>query len=240
MWAVKRLFFRDFKFLLLWYGKSRHLSFSKILRRSAYRRNLITNKTLLVTQNNLLNTSKNFYFYVPSDWHFVHLSGNKPLQLAPLYYLYSKLYYFKLPIQKSLNALYFSQHSNVLCLMAKVTSPLHALFIKTLASTFLLFSKSWFLKLKIKGKGYYIYKNTRNTVTHQFGHSHRVYLYLTNLGIKFLSKTTIIIFGISKHDLLISSRKIFLSKPLNIFTGRGVRFSKQIIYKKTGKVSSYR
>jgi hypothetical protein len=26
----------------------------------------------------------------------------------------------------------------------------------------------------------------------------------------------------------------------NIFTGRGVRFARQIIYKKTGKVSSYR
>jgi len=29
-------------------------------------------------------------------------------------------------------------------------------------------------------------------------------------------------------------------RPINIFTGRGVRFAKQIIYKKAGKVSSYR
>jgi hypothetical protein len=29
-------------------------------------------------------------------------------------------------------------------------------------------------------------------------------------------------------------------RPINIFTGRGVRFSRQIIYKKVGKVSSYR
>ena len=29
-------------------------------------------------------------------------------------------------------------------------------------------------------------------------------------------------------------------KKLNIYTGRGIRFSKQIIYKKSGKVSSYK
>lgn len=103
-----------------------------------------------------------------------------------------------------------------------------------------MFSKSWFRKLKIKGKGYYIYKNFRNTVTHQFGHSHRIYIYISALNIKFLSKTSILVLGSSKKDVLKSSREIRASKPLNIFTGRGVRFSKQIIYKKTGKVSSYR
>jgi hypothetical protein len=30
------------------------------------------------------------------------------------------------------------------------------------------------------------------------------------------------------------------ARPINIFTGKGIRFTKQIIYKKTGKVSSYR
>jgi hypothetical protein len=29
-------------------------------------------------------------------------------------------------------------------------------------------------------------------------------------------------------------------RRMNIFTGRGVRFAKQIVYKKTGKVSAYR
>lgn len=47
-------------------------------------------------------------------------------------------------------------------------------------------------------------------------------------------------FGVSKSDILLGSSNLKSSKPINIFTGRGVRFSKQIIYKKTGKVSSYR
>jgi len=29
-------------------------------------------------------------------------------------------------------------------------------------------------------------------------------------------------------------------KKINIFTGKGIRFSRQILYRKTGKISSYR
>jgi ribosomal protein L6P/L9E len=104
----------------------------------------------------------------------------------------------------------------------------------------MIFTKTWFRKLKIKGKGYYIYKNFRNTVTYQFGYSHRAYIHLFNVNVKFLSKTVILIFGLSKSDIFLGGLEIWSAKPINLFTGRGVRFSKQVVYKKTGKVSSYR
>ena len=96
------------------------------------------------------------------------------------------------------------------------------------------------MKLKFKGKGYYIYKNSRNTITPQFGHSHRIYIYAYFLSVKFLTKTTVFLFGSSKKDILTISHSIKNAKFINIFTGRGVRFARQVIYKKTGKVSSYR
>ena len=102
------------------------------------------------------------------------------------------------------------------------------------------FSKLFFQKLKFKGKGYYIYKNIRNTITPQFGHAHRIYLYSFYVSVKFLTKTTVFLFGSSKRDILTTARSIYSAKPINVFTGRGVRFSRQIVYKKTGKVSSYR
>nr|AEV66653.1 rpl6_ii [Oxytricha trifallax] len=37
---------------------------------------------------------------------------------------------------------------------------------------FYAFSKIFFKKLKFRGKGYYVYKNKRNTVALQFGYSH--------------------------------------------------------------------
>jgi ribosomal protein L6P/L9E len=96
------------------------------------------------------------------------------------------------------------------------------------------------LKIRFKGKGYYIYKNYRNTVAPQFGYAHRVYVYAQAVSVKFLSKTKVLLFGLSKKDILAVGRNLKIVKPINIFTGRGVRFARQIIYRKTGKVSSYR
>jgi ribosomal protein L6P/L9E len=102
------------------------------------------------------------------------------------------------------------------------------------------FNKPFFKKLRFKGKGYYIFKNIRQTITPQFGHSHRLYLYAYFASVIFLSKTHIFLFGFLKNDIVNLSYKIKEMRSINIFTGRGVRFSRQIIYKKTGKVSSYR
>lgn len=59
-------------------------------------------------------------------------------------------------------------------------------------------------------------------------------------SVKFLSKTTVFVFGLLQKDVDVISLAVKNLRPINIFTGRGVRFSKQIVYKKVGKVSSYR
>ena len=100
--------------------------------------------------------------------------------------------------------------------------------------------KPFFKKIKFKGKGYYIFKTLKNTITFQFGYSHRLYLYSYFSSVVFLTKTVILVFGLLKNDILKTSFNIINVKKLNIYTGRGVRFSKQIVYKKAGKVSSYK
>ena len=114
------------------------------------------------------------------------------------------------------------------------------MWFKELNNVLYSFTSLIFLKLKFKGKGYYIYKNNRNTITPQFGYSHRIYIYSFFNIVKFLTKTKILVFGFAKKDILYTSNEIKSKRNINIFTNRGVRFSKQIIYKKTGKVSSYR
>ena len=97
-----------------------------------------------------------------------------------------------------------------------------------------------FFKVKFKGKGYYLYKNSRNTITPQFGYAHRIYFYSYFASVKFLSKTSVFIFGLVNKDICDAAYGIKIMRPINIFTGRGVRFSRQTIYRKVGKVSSYR
>lgn len=85
-----------------------------------------------------------------------------------------------------------------------------------------------------------MYKNKRNTIAPQFGFAHRVYVYSFLNTVKFLSKTKILLFGFSKIDVLQAGNNLCKVKPMNIFTGRGVRFARQVVYKKTGKVGAYR
>jgi large subunit ribosomal protein L6 len=98
----------------------------------------------------------------------------------------------------------------------------------------------FFKKLKFKGKGYYIYKNSRNTIAPQFGYSHRIYVYSWFTNIKFLGKTSLVIFGLKASDIKLPTSLIKSFRPINVFTGRGVRFSREVVYSKPGKVSSYR
>ena len=116
----------------------------------------------------------------------------------------------------------------------------YRMFLSYLDLVFTAFYKPFFRKVKFKGKGYYIYKNKRNTITPQFGYSHRLYLYSYFASVKFLSKTSVFVFGLLKSDVIFTTLGIKSMRPINIFTGRGVRFSREVIYKKVGKVSSYR
>jgi len=123
---------------------------------------------------------------------------------------------------------------------SKISLPETKLTIMLLNDLVSSFSRVFFIKLKFKGKGYYLYKNARNTITPQFGYAHRIYKYNYTTSVKFLSKTKVFFFGGSKTDVFNSTNAVKDMRSINVFTGRGVRFAKTVIYKKTGKVSSYR
>jgi len=225
---------------MLWYGKNNLTNFKKLYKKQIYRCNLSTKiLSFNVTRHGSLSYTQAF-LYVPYNWGLIILNPKQPLYNTKILYLFSMVYFFKILLPKSYLNLYYDCQSSTLSITNAFTPNFYKMYFKQITSIFHSFSKIFFNKLKFKGKGYYIYKNTRNTITPQFGHSHRIYIYSFFLTVKFLTKTTVFLFGSSKKDVLTISFAIQRSKFINIFTGRGVRFAKQIIYKKTGKVSSYK
>ena len=152
----------------------------------------------------------------------------------------SPFYKIKLPLPLHSINLTFDINTNILKLHSLYVNNYYRTFYNNLKEVLKSFYSPVFLKIKFKGKGYYLYKNKRNTITPQFGYAHRLYLYSYFISVKFLSKTSVLLFGFTNQDLKKISFGLKSMRPINIFTGRGVRFSKQIIYKKVGKVSSYR
>ena len=181
---------------------------------------------------------QSFLIYKPGNWGLTVLKNSITSQRVAFFY--SNYYYFRISLPNSLSKVMYDSNSSTLVLHTLYLHNSYRLFWSTMKITFMAFYKPFFKKLKFKGKGYYIYKNKRNTITPQFGYSHRLYLYSHFTSVKFLSKTSIFVFGLLKSDVIKTAMGIKAMRPINIFTGRGVRFSKQIVYKKVGKVSSYR
>nr|YP_010725825.1 50S ribosomal protein L6 [Bakuella subtropica]WDY80870.1 50S ribosomal protein L6 [Bakuella subtropica] len=98
----------------------------------------------------------------------------------------------------------------------------------------------FFTKLKFRGKGYYLYKSRRNTLAFRFGYSHRVYKRTIAVFYRLFSKTEIFLWGGLDSSLNNFGYSLKLIRPYNQYTGKGVRFLRQITYRKLGKVGSYR
>ena len=184
---------------------------------------------------------QHYPLHVPKNWNLIIIQkGTDKNFVNSSVYLYSKLYYFWFNIDHSHSQIIYDYSTQTIATRTMYSNIYSKVFWRALVDLFTTIHKPFFLKLKFKGKGYYLYKNKRGTVTPQFGYSHRLYMYSYFVRIKFLSKTSVILFGFIKNDLLTVGMNLKKMRPINIFTGRGVRFNKQTIYKKVGKVSSYR
>lgn len=189
-------------------------------------------------KNTVLTKQKTLKILIPQKWSLLLLRVNTKSYY--LIYLFSNLYYFKFSLPQLHTNISFCNNTNILTLSGYQFKPLNYIWVKELNLILSILNSFFFNKLKFKGKGYYIYKNLRNTIAPQFGYYHRIYIYSFFNRVKFLSKTKLLIFGMNKSDVITISSTIKDKRKINIFTSRGVRFARQIIYKKTGKVSSYR
>lgn len=224
----------------MWYGSNKRNIFKKNFFQNATRDNRHFNLTSYCVER-----PKSLYYFhkiisFPVFWKCIILKTLASAQDKPVCLFLSATYYLKFVLPAQLfffSADYFSS-SISFTLNYRVEAV--KMFYQKFNQVMRLFYSPLFLKLKFKGKGYYVYKNKRNTITPQFGFSHRNYVYSSSINVKFLSKTKIFLFGLSKIDILRTAHTFKQLKPINIFTGRGVRFAKQIIYRKTGKISSYR
>ena len=211
----------------MWYGYLNPIEKRKLVSHS---------KKLFHSRNSLYYKQLVLFFPRPFQLILLKHELTSNLVLAAL----SEIYYFKVPLPKRITGYGINTQTNSLLLHFKNWGSFLPLFSKSLSELFRLFSLPLFFKLKFKGKGYYVFKNKRNTISPQFGFSHRLHLYSFSLVVRFLSKTKVFLIGFSKTDLFKTANAFKNMKPINVFTGRGVRFARQIVYRKTGKVSLYR
>ncbi len=222
---------------MLWYG-FKSAGYKNKISNLKKQKNYLEKKYSYIYNYNIQLNKQNFRLHKPFGWNLIVLKNVNTLQKT--IHINSLIYKITIPTPLKINEITFDDNTNSLKLFTLYFNNDYRLLWNLLVRTLRLFYSPLFLKIKFKGKGYYIYRNKRSTITPQFGYAHRLYLYSYFTSVKFLSKTSIIVFGFELSDLVTVALGIKKMRPINIFTGRGVRFSRQIIYKKVGKVSSYR
>ena len=224
----------------MWYGFKRYPNIPKFFKNKSYQRNYRDRIFGKLLKRNSIYPSTSFRFQIPANWNFILLQPSSKMTNYTIIYAYNETYYLNFLLRLDSPDLRYDLQTRTIQIKSFVTGYNYLWFLKTLASTLRRFHKPFFTKIKFKGKGYYVYKNFRNTIAPQFNYAHRVYVYAFSSSVKFLSKTKILLFGLSKYNILSIAHSFKRTRPINIFTGRGVRFARQVVYRKTGKIGAYR
>ena len=224
----------------LWYGSSTSPKVQKRFQNYANRLNWKDRKHTFTLKRFRKHPCISYNFQIPKEWRFIILRKSEISASQPIFYLYNGAYFVNFILFTGSTHLSYDRQTSSVLLKKYDSSYTYLSFLKSLNELISRFNKPFFLKLKFKGKGYYVYKNYRNTIAPQFGYAHRVYVYSFANSVRFLSKTKVFLFGMSKTDILKTGHNLFYTRPINVFTGRGVRFARQVVYKKTGKIGAYR
>jgi hypothetical protein len=146
-------------------------------------------------------------------------------------YNFSPYYFFQISCSKSWEHIHLMFVNSIILVYNYIS-----LYLKTIWSHFF---RLLLFKMQFTGKGYKMVVASRYTITISFGHSHRNYFYFWFVRPYKIAKTRFIFFGLNYFLLKQTIQTVYNSKPLNIFTLRGLRFRRQCIFKKTGKISLY-
>lgn len=190
--------------------------------------------------------------HIPNPWEFILfrkyniVKPRTPIKNPPfrLIFIYSPIYYCMCPVPIHWRTHYQNKFNASVEVTARQMSHYTITYFTKFNMVFFGLHRPFFHKLKFKGKGYYMYRNFRNTITPQLGHAHRILTYTFYVGVRFFRRGTvrrsIVLVGRLKNHLHLAAWSIRQMRRQNIFTGRGVRFARDTIYKKPGKISTYR
>lgn len=120
---------------------------------------------------------------------------------------------------------------------AKTTSNIS----KKLSDLFKSWDSYYFIKIKFKGKVYKITRFKKNNLKLAFGRCHKNIVVIRSLFLKKKKKVKAkcMLFSSNKASLDVSKSLIVNTRLISMFTQRGLRLSRQLVYRKIGKKSSY-
>lgn len=169
-------------------------------------------------------------------------------------YIYNNKFYFIFNVNVSELSLRINQSTLAVSMITKHVAHLPFLKVarldkrlaigkvsKKLTQIFKSWDVYYFIKIKFKGKVYKITKYKKNNLKLSFGRCHKNILAVRSLFLKKKKKVKnkCLVYGSNFKSLNLTKSLIVNTRPINMFTQRGLRLSRQLVYRKIGKKSSY-
>lgn len=177
-----------------------------------------------------------FNINIPISFNIIILENKKNNNDLTII-LYNKLYSITLVNNKKKIRIDLESYSIRINSGVSYTNNLNFKQINKFLKTFEFY---FFIKIKFKGKGFKIKFNKKlKIIKFFFGKSHITFFKLKKIKLKKITKYKFILKNLNFNKLKTNASKITKIKPMNVYTLRGIRLSKQIIKKRKGKKSSY-
>ena len=173
--------------------------------------------------------------FLPSNVNLTVIKKND----TDIFYLYNAFYFYKLAFKRTIGGGQVDNETNGICVWVP-----QIVDCKNYSSILAKFLFSWnfyfFRKIKFTGKGYRItFRKRRKTIIFYFGHSHDTIVLFRSVFIRKPHKYKFVVFKNSLKKIEKLMNTIVRIKPMNFYTKRGLRGSRQIIFKRRGKKNAY-
>lgn len=170
--------------------------------------------------------------FIPYNLEYSIINNNKINNM----YIYNSNYYFSISLNQS--KFFINKNTNIIKILDFKFNSLNKLANYELKNFLFSWDNIYFNKIKFTGKGFK-FKKKENNLFLFFNRAHKCFFIGTNIILIRLSKNKIILLKNNIKHLLHDSKIIRDIRSNNIFTKRGLRFSRQIILKKKGKTATH-
>lgn len=175
---------------------------------------------------------KEFIIFIPYNINYSIIWNKK----NNFIYLYNTNFYFTLALNNK--NIFINKHTNTLKFLDSTNNKFNNLSINEVKNFLFSWDNLFFNKIKFTGKGFK-FKKKENNLFLFFNRAHKCFFIGVNIILIRLSKNKLIILKNNIKHIIYDSKLILKVRENNIFTKRGLRFSRQIILKKRGKTATH-
>jgi len=177
---------------------------------------------------------RNINIFIPYNISYTIIENNNTN--FKFIYLYSEYYYFSMLLEKK--QIFLNCDTNMLYIKNDNYSNYINLFNTEINRFLFSWDSLFFNKVKFTGKGFKFKKKINNLFLF-FNRAHKCFFIGNNIILIRLSKNKVILLKSNVNHLIADSKIIRDIRQNNIFTKRGLRFSRQLILKKRGKTATH-